>query len=147
MPTTDMRFLKHLILFSSILCSLTAAAQASTASVESFQKDYQIHITKVTEPIKLDGEFSEAAWANLDTTSSFWRKFPTDIGRPARRTTVKVAYDDKFIYFGVTCYDSTKPYISSLKRDIGHDGSDGIGIIIDPTNQKTNGFCQYLYYQ
>ena len=88
MPTTDMRFIKYLILFSSSLISLGAVAQASTASVESFQKDYQIHITKITEPIKLDGEFSEATWATLDTTSSFWRKFPTDIGRPERRTTI-----------------------------------------------------------
>jgi hypothetical protein len=140
MPKTDMRFLKHLILFSPFLYSLTAGAQASTASVESFQKDYQIHITKITEPIKIDGEFNDASWANLDTTSPFWRKFPTDIGRPERKTSVKVTYDDKFIYFGFTCYDSTKPYISSLKRDIGHDGSDGIGIILDPTNQRTNGF-------
>ena len=97
MPTTYMRFLKYLILFSPFLYCVTAGAQASTASVESFQKDYQIHITKITEPIKVDGEFSEAAWANLDNTSPFWRKFPTDIGRPERRTSVKVTYDDKYI--------------------------------------------------
>ncbi len=28
----------------------------------------------------------------------------------------------------------------NLKRDIGHDGNDGIGIILDPANKQTNGF-------
>ncbi|MEI6086783.1 MAG: DUF5916 domain-containing protein [Bacteroidota bacterium] len=135
-----MRLFKIILLILPFFFLLNARSQSSTASVESFQKDYQLHITKINEPIKLDGEFNEAAWSNLDTTSSFWKKYPTDIGRPARKTVVKVSYDDKFIYFGFICYDSTKPYISSLKRDIGHDGSDGIGIILDPTNQRTNGF-------
>ncbi len=140
MSNSLMRFIKGTFLFYSILLVIQVGAQSSNASIESFQKDYQLHITKITVPIKLDGEFNEAAWQNLDTSSPFWLKFPTDIGKPQRQTTVKVAYDDKFIYFGFTCYDSTKPFISSLKRDIGHDGSDGVGIILDPTNQRTNGF-------
>ncbi len=133
-----MRLIKKIILLIAIFnCYF---AQAQNASIASFQKDYQIHITKIEEPIKIDGDLSEAVWSTLDTTSAFWRKFPTDIGRPARKTVVRVGYDDKFIYFGITCFDSTKPFIGNLKRDIGHDGSDGIGVILDPTNQKTNGF-------
>ena len=120
MPTNAMRPFKIVLLILPFFFLLNAKSQPSTASVESFQKDYQLHITKINEPIKLDGEFNETAWANLDTTSSFWRKYPNDIGRPERKTSVKVTNDDKFIYFGFTCYDSTKPYISSLKRDIGH---------------------------
>lgn len=133
-----MRSTKKLIFFILLFHWFYLHAQEQNG--ESFQKEYQLHITKTSEPIKIDGDFSEAVWSTLDTTSSFWRKFPTDIGRPKRKTVIKVTYDDKFIYFGVTCFDSTKPFISSLKRDIGHDGSDGIGIILDPTNQRTNGF-------
>ena len=105
-----------------------------------FQKEYQLHISKITSPIKIDGELNEGVWSTLETTTPFWKKFPNDEGRPQRKTEVKIAYDDKFLYFAFTSYDSGKAYIQSLKRDFGHDGSDGVGIVLDPTNQRTNGF-------
>lgn len=128
---------KLLITFGMFVCINAGAQQVNG---ESFQKEYQLHIIKTSEPIRIDGEFTEAVWANTETTSPFWKKFPNDEGRPQRKTEVKVTYDDKFIYFAVTAYDSGKAYIQSLKRDIGHDGNDGIGITLDPTNQRTNGF-------
>lgn len=133
-----MRLLTRLFVLCSILSYAKAEAQQKNG--ETFQKEYQLHIGKTTDPIKIDGEFTEPVWAGTETTSPFWKKFPNDEGRPMRKTEVKMTYDDKFIYFAVTLYDSGKAYIQSLKRDIGHDGNDGIGIILDPTNQRTNGF-------
>ncbi|GAC1438018.1 MAG: hypothetical protein NVSMB63_00880 [Sediminibacterium sp.] len=115
-------------------------AAAQQVNGETFQQEYQLHITKATGPVKIDGEFTEPDWATAGTANNFWRKFPNDVGRPKRKTEVRVMYDDTFIYFGFTSYDSGKAYIQSLKRDIGHDGNDGVGIILDPTNQRTNGF-------
>lgn len=131
--------IKPTLLLSLILFGYTGLL-AQEKNGERFQKDYQYHIQKTTESIKIDGEFTEAIWASADTMSAFWRKFPTDGGRPQRQTSIRITHDDKFIYFGVTALDSGKAFISSLKRDIGHDGSDGIGIVLDPTNQRTNGF-------
>lgn len=133
-----MRSMKILIyLIFSVTC-LQAGAQAVNG--ETFQKEYQLPITKTNEAIKIDGEFAEAVWSTTEKTSPFWKKFPNNIGRPVRQTAVQVTYDDKFLYFAVTAYDSGKAYIQSLKRDIGHDGNDGFGITLDPTNQRTNGF-------
>lgn len=115
-------------------------ADAQQGNGETFQKEYQLVITKTSEQIKIDGELSEAVWAGIQPSSPFWKKFPNDEGRPRRKTEVKITHDDKFLYFGVTAFDSGKAYIQSLKRDIGHDGNDGIGIVLDPTNQRTNGF-------
>lgn len=123
-----------------LLLTVSTIVSAQVKDGEKFQKDYQYNITKTSEAIKIDGEFTEAIWATADTTSSFWRKFPTDGGRPQRKTEVRIAHDDKFIYFSITAFDSGKAFITSLKRDLGHDGNDGIGIILDPTNQRTNGF-------
>jgi hypothetical protein len=133
-----MKSFQKIIPLLLLLISSTVFAQVKDG--ESFQKDYRYNINKTSESIKIDGEFTEAIWSSSDTTSSFWRKYPTDGGRPQRKTEVKIAHDDKFIYFGVTAYDSGKAFITSLKRDIGHDGNDGIGIVLDPTNQRTNGF-------
>ncbi len=106
----------------------------------TIQKDFQIHISKTTEPVKIDGELNENVWAVTKATSPFFKKFPDDKGRPLRQTEVKITYDDKFLYFAFLAYDSGKAFSQTLKRDFGHDGNDGIAIVIDPTNQRSNGF-------
>ncbi|MFT3681720.1 MAG: DUF5916 domain-containing protein [Ferruginibacter sp.] len=123
-----------LLLFS---CARSFAQQRDG---ETFQRDYRYEIEKTAEHIKIDGELNEAVWSTAAKTGDFWLKFPNDIGRPKNKTEVRVTYDDKFIYFGFTAQDSGKAFIQSLKRDNGHDGNDCVAIVLDPTNQRTNGF-------
>jgi hypothetical protein len=104
------------------------------------QSNFKLHITKTSGPIKLDGEFNELVWKEAESAGAFHKKYPTDVGAPKKKTIVQVCYDSKFIYFAITAWDSGKALIQSLKRDIGHDGNDGVGITLDPGNEKTNGF-------
>lgn len=104
------------------------------------QKDFKLTIKPAKMTIKLDGVMDEAAWTTVNAVTDFKKKFPTDIGAAKKQTEVKVLYDDKNIYFGFKVYDSGTAITKSLKRDVGHDGMDGVGIILDPTNQQTNGF-------
>jgi hypothetical protein len=122
-----------IILFS---CPVFLAAQ----SVTEYQKQFQINIQPTTYPIKIDGVMDEAVWSTAALAKDFKKKYPNDIGEAKRKTEVRLTYDDKNIYFGFTVYDSGTAISQSLKRDIGHDGGDGVGIMLDPTNQKTNGF-------
>lgn len=119
-----------------LLCPIVAISQDAS----SFQKDYRLHISKTSSPVKIDGELNDAIWTNTEKTGPFWRKFPTDGVRPKRNTEVQVAYDDKFIYIAFTAFDSGKAFITSLKRDGGHDGNDCVAIVLDPNNEKANGF-------
>ncbi|MBN8720153.1 MAG: carbohydrate binding family 9 domain-containing protein [Sediminibacterium magnilacihabitans] len=121
-----------------ILLSLNTYGQQRDG--ETFQKEYQVHIARTQEPIQIDGELNEQVWANTQPLSSFWRKFPTDIGKATRKTEARVTYDDKFLYVAFTVYDSGKVFIKSLKRDVGHDGNDCVGLILDPVNKRANGF-------
>jgi hypothetical protein len=124
------------LLLLLICCPLFVFSQGTSA----FQKDYQLHITKTNTPVKIDGELNDAIWATAEKTSDFWRKYPTDGGRPKKNTVAQVAFDDKFFYVAFTVFDSGKALITSLKRDVGHDSNDGVAIILDPLNQKANGF-------
>lgn len=104
------------------------------------QRDFKLTIKPAQMAIKLDGVMDEEAWNTVTAVSDFKKKFPNDIGAPKKQTEVKFLYDEKNIYFGFKVYDSGTAITKSLKRDIGHDGMDGVGIILDPTNQQTNGF-------
>jgi hypothetical protein len=107
---------------------------------EAFQKDYQVHIKKVPTPIKIDGIIQEDEWAGAKVINSLWQKFPDDKNKTTRKTEVRTAYDDKYLYAAFTCYDSGKVFIQSLKRDFGHDGNDCVALILDPINTRNNGF-------
>jgi hypothetical protein len=123
-----------------VLTAFTGQLMAQSADSSDFHKQYQLHTKKTTVPVKIDGELNESIWAEAETSSDFFKKFPNDEGRPKRKTEVKVTYDNEFMYFAFIAHDSNKHVIQSLKRDIGHDDNDGVAIILDPVNQRTNGF-------
>jgi hypothetical protein len=121
-----------------VLLFLTYCIKAQ--NISEFQKGFQLHIQPTTDKIKIDGILDEPSWNTVQAVSQFYKKFPNDIGPPKKQTEVKYLYDDKNLYFAFKVYDSGTAIIRSLKRDIGHDGNDGVAVVLDPLNQKTNGF-------
>jgi len=125
----------RLLFFTNLIC-LLGIAQINA----NIQQDFQLTIKPTKGPINLDGILDEPAWNTVEAVSQFYKKFPNDIGAPKKQTEVKYLYDEKNLYFAFKVYDSGTAIIKSLKRDIGHDGNDGVAIVLDPLNQKTNGF-------
>jgi hypothetical protein len=125
-----------LLLLTLNLFWLDGKTQTNATTQESFQ----LTIQPTKGPIKLDGILDEPAWNTVKAVSQFNKKFPNDIGAPKKQTEVKYLYDEKNLYFAFKVYDSGTAIIRSLKRDIGHDGNDGVAVVLDPLNQKTNGF-------
>ncbi len=123
-----------------ILIVLFFTSSLNAQNITEYQKHFELHISPTNAPIKIDGILDEPVWSAAGIAKDFHKKFPNDIGDPKSKTEVRFTYDDKNIYFGFTVYDSGTAIIQSLKRDIGHDGGDGVGVMIDPLNQKTNGF-------
>ncbi|QGW29120.1 DUF5916 domain-containing protein [Phnomibacter ginsenosidimutans] len=133
------------LLASSLFGSLAAQPAtplntANTGSITPLQQEFKTGIRKSSVPITIDGKLDEAVWQETPGIADFWRKFPTDNGKPIRPTTVRITYDDKNLYVAAIAYDSGKAFIQTLKRDFGHDGSDGFAVVVDPLNQHTNGF-------
>ena len=126
------------ILFFLTLLQLCSFLNAQTIS--EYQKDFQLNIQPTKGPIVLDGVLDEAVWKTAALAKDFTKKYPNNVGAPKQLTEVLTTYDDKNIYFAFKVYAKEGEIIKSLKRDVGYDGSDGIGIVLDPLNQKTNGF-------
>jgi hypothetical protein len=124
-----------LLFVTNLICHL-----AITQTNANLQQEFQLTMQPSKGPIKLDGILDEPSWNTVQAVSQFYKKFPNDIGAPKKQTEVKYLYDEKNLYFAFKVYDSGTAIIKSLKRDIGHDGNDGVAIVLDPLNQRTNGF-------
>ncbi len=126
--------------FAFVLAFLFLGQFTEAQNISDFQKGFQLHIQPTTAKIKIDGVLDEPVWATTEVAKNFIKKFPNDIGEAKRQTEVRFTYDNDNIYFGFKVYDSGTAISRSLKRDIGNEGNDGIGIMLDPLNKKTNGF-------
>lgn len=118
--------------------------QTITAQNGVNKEKYQLTIKQAIDVIKIDGKLTENSWQIADATRQFNNKWPTDKGLPPLQTTVKMTYDDNFLYIGAICEDDSKDYIiQTLKRDNVIWSSDGFAAILDPVNTQTNGFIFY----
>jgi len=131
---------KIAVLFPLIVIIVLFSNNAQAQNISDFQKGFQLNIQPSSSPIVLDGILDESVWNTATIAKDFAKKYPNDIGAPKQKTEVLITYDDKNIYFAFKVFAKEEQIIKSLKRDVGYEGSDGIAIILDPLNQKTNGF-------
>ncbi len=131
---------KQLFNFIFFLFTILASQHISAQNISDFQKSFQYNIQPTSNKIKIDGILDEAIWTKTEIAKHFNKKYPNNVGEAKRQTEVRITFDDENLYFGFKVYDSGTSIIKGLKRDIGHDGNDGVGIMLDPQNKKTNGF-------
>ena len=123
------------LLFSVLLFCQNAIAQE--VKPIDFKKDFQYHIAEVKDEITVDGHLQEATWNAAETGSDFWQKIPYFAKAADPRTEIQLAYDDKYLYVAAKCYQSEPITITTLKRDV-YWQNDGIAIVLDPLNTKSN---------
>ncbi len=116
-----------LILFN---CLQVISVMANTFPVE-----------KTKESIMIDGILDEAVWKNSVVLKDFQMNYPYDSLQAVTKTDVRLTYDDKYLYLGVTCHNEMdKDYVvQSLKRDYDFYENDGFAVFIDAFNDATNG--------
>ena len=104
--------------------------------------DYIYRHMETTDPITVDGILSEDIWSKLPLADGFWMSYPVDDRRVEMdlRTEVRITFDKQFLYIGAVCYGTEDYVIKTLKRDTEFWEGDGFGVVIDPVNEKTNGF-------
>ena len=86
----------------------------------------------------IDGDLSDAAWQNAPEFTDFTQHDPVDGAPPTMRTSVRIVYDDKAIYFGAKMDDPGKPSTILVRRD-NFANYDFISINIDPQLDRLSG--------
>ena len=94
-----------------------------------------------TAPI-IDGAIDEAIWQQIEPISDFRQREPIDGGEPSERTEVRIAYDDKNLYFGLKLFDSEPDKIIAtiLEREGKVPFDDRVAIGLDTFNDDRNGY-------
>lgn len=125
------------IFFKSVLFLFIISPIYSSAQKRS------LVIKKAIDVIQLDGELNENSWNKAEIADNFYRQFPIDSGYSSTKTSVKMTFDDHYLYVGAICYDENPEkefVVTSLQRDYSYPISDAFAVFIDPFNDKTNGF-------
>jgi Domain of unknown function (DUF5916) len=131
---------RHIVILSfSLLMSLPSGLFA--ASVEpATPKEVQAH--RIAEPPVLDGLVNESFWSGIEPASGFIQQDP-DEGQPAsERTEVRIAFDDRNLYFGIICFDSQPEgiVVTQNRRDGQLEDTDSIQILLDTFHDGQNAF-------
>jgi Domain of unknown function (DUF5916) len=105
------------------------------------QKDSkELHIKKTKTPIKLDGILDEAAWTEAQISGDFFLNQPFDTSYAKNQTSVKLTFDEQFIYVAVVAMQPRSEYtVSSFKRDFESGTSDVFSFNVDSFKDKLNG--------
>jgi len=130
---------KYVFLILFTLWGIRGSGQENTPMGKS-ELEYFMH--RATDKIVVDGKLSETSWKNASVLNDFWMSFPVDDKKvdPKMQTKVRLTYDDQFLYIGAECYGDDNYIIQTLKRDNKEQNEDAFGVVIDPVNERTNGF-------
>jgi hypothetical protein len=110
----------------------------------AYQETKETNALKIKEPIKVDGLLDEPAWQKAPQATDFIQFEPERGKLASLTTTVKILYDEKFIYFGFLCYDTQPERIvaSVTKRDSDINEDDSVYILVDTFHDLRS--CYYF---
>ncbi len=101
-----------------------------------------IPILEVDDEISVDGQLNEAVWQITSFQDQFLQREP-DFGHlTTEKTEIAVLKDEKNLYLGIKCYDSSPSLIiaNEMRRDANVDNDDNFELILDTFNDRRNGY-------
>ncbi|MEM8894191.1 MAG: DUF5916 domain-containing protein [Bacteroidota bacterium] len=112
------------------------------AVAQEKSKTPSVSVNEATDEIVLDGLLTEESWKIADPADDFFQFFPFDTSMADTKTIIKMTYDDKNLYVGVEWLDNKEGdyVITSLRRDYRSPGADGLTLLFDTYQDKTNAF-------
>jgi len=122
---------------AALALALLAAAPAARAA----SAGDPITAAKRTGEVTLDGRLDEPAWASAPGFDGFVQLFPTSGAAPSEATEVRVLYDDRYLYVGVTARDrEPERMLRPLGRRDSQPYSDMVAVVVDPMRDGRLGY-------
>ena len=127
-----------------VLLSICLMLLPLIGSTDPGPMEYQAEAYRTFQSIEIDGDFNEADWEQAKPIRQFAQIEP-EVGKPiSELTEVRILYDDKYIYFGFTCFDSETNKIAAneMRRDAGLYDNDNVFVLLDTYNDRRSGVWQ-----
>ncbi len=125
-----------------MLCLLLALVRPVTVLNAQQSQPNTIRAYRVSEPVRVDGRFTEEAWDLARHISNFTQR-ELIVNEPVtERTEVAVMYNDRSLFIGFWGYDSEpdKLIARKMKRDFDFGSEDNFEFILDTYNDDRNGY-------
>lgn len=132
--------------FAVLLSLVTATGSGLAAQARDGERapgpGSVVQAVRATGPITIDGVLDEAVWRTAPAVTDFRQRWPVDGAPASERTEVRVAYDDRAIYFGLVMHDSEPGRImrSILHREGRIDKDDRIIIALDTYHDRRSAY-------
>ncbi len=125
-----------------IMASLRVIAQTPS---QDNQKSETYRVSDIAGEPTIDGLLAEDSWAHADSIINFKRIYNSDNEPVQSKTIVKILKNNRSLIIAAKLYTKDgmvlKPIVSSLKRDFPFFENDLLGILINPSGDKLNGFA------
>jgi len=98
--------------------------------------------TRTELTIKVDGLLDEPVWATIKPITEFVQRLPLDGGEPTEKSEMRVAFNNNFIYFGFTFFDSEPEKVRAtiLNRGGWIHRDDKLEIALDTYHDRRNAY-------
>ncbi len=120
----------------------------ATYLVPLFPAAIRLQAVKTGEAPNIDGNLNDTVWEQAVPFTNFKTVDPEVGKRPDVKTEVRVLYDAKNLYIGVTCFNGEAEdiIITDLRHDQGEwsRGNDLVRILIDPFQDKRNAYVFFV---
>ncbi|MCC5925510.1 MAG: carbohydrate binding family 9 domain-containing protein [Bacteroidetes bacterium] len=101
----------------------------------------EVRAIRALEPVRIDGRLDESDWQRAEVITSFTRFQPNQGGPVSLPTEVRIMFDDEYLYFGATMYDTLGRAgirVPVIRRDFDYFENDLFSIALDGLNDGRN---------
>ncbi len=127
-----------------LLCLLGGATTARAARrQEEVVGPPEAYAVRVNRAPRLDGTLDDPLWQRAKPITDFREREPDEGDAPTEKTSVRILYTKKEIYFGIFCHDDDPSGIvaTDLHRDSWLGLDDYFEITIDPTESRRDAYA------
>ncbi len=127
---------------SFCLLSILPVATRAQATGNGHSEPSAITACRVSTPPRMENLLSDDAWRMAVPITNFTQREPLEGRPPSERTEVRIVYDDRTLYIGVSCLMSTPGMIiaNEMSRDFDSFAEDNFMVILDTYHDRRGGF-------
>src|SRR5262249_14273766 len=110
------KLIPDIVTFSQVTQSVISAMRTVVfvitvvvaASLSAHAENHQeFRVRRTSQPPKIDGILDDEVWRQAPLELGDWIAYnPLRGGKSEQRTDVQITYDDRYIYFGIHCFDT-----------------------------------------